>query len=309
MNTENNKTENNKTFKKILFLGSCQASMIRSLFIKSKFSFEIVTQKKQVYNCNDEDIDNLFNILPEIDILVTQPIFGLYKSPEQKTHDAGALSSKNIISKVKKNCKIIFIPVMFFKGYIPQIIRPGLFKESNLHNVDINLLKIYYKHRYENADNNKDNSEIIKDFINIINDTNFYNTTLVQEEISNSLENIKQREEAIIKECVNNDNIYLISIYEFIKNNYNNELLFVTINHPSNITYKYVFNQLLNLLGLKINESLNFDMHSGDKTVIYSSVSKLLNFDCLDEKHIEDYAKLYISNFDKLHQKKFEKWC
>ena len=61
---------------------------------------------------------------------------------------------------------------MFFKGYIPQIIRPGLFKEYYLHNIDINLLRIYYKHRYENADNNKDNSKIIRIF-NIINNTNF----------------------------------------------------------------------------------------------------------------------------------------
>lgn len=302
-------TENNKTYKKILFLGSCQASMMRGRFKQCKFSFEVVTQSKQVYNSNDEDIDNLFNILPEIDILVTQPVSDLHKSNEQKRHDAGALSSKNIISKVKKNCKIIFIPVMYFNGYIPQIIRPKLFKESHLHNIDINLLRIYYKHRYKNTSNKIDNSKIINDFINIVNDTNFYNTNLIQEKINKSLENIKEREENIIKEYINNnDNIYLISIYEFMKNNYNNKLLFCTINHPTNELYEYVFNKLLNLLDLKINKLLKIRYHS-DKTIIYSSVGKLLNFDCSDEKHIEDYAKLYISNFDKLHQKEFKKWC
>jgi len=60
-------------------------------------------------------------------------------------------------------------------------------------------------------------------------------------------------------------------------------------------------------LGLKINELLNFNGHIGDKTIIYSSVSKLLNIHCPDEKYIEDYAKLYIRNFDKLYQREIEK--
>jgi hypothetical protein len=300
-------TENNKTNKKILFLGSCQVNVLRGLFHQGKFSFENINQSKQVYNSNDEDIDYLYKILPEIDVLVLQPVGDKYKSPEQKRHDTGALSSKNIISKVKKDCKVIFIPVMFYKGYIPQIIRPKLFKESNLHNIDRNLLRIYYKHRYENA--NKDDSKIINDFINIVNDTNFYNTNLIQEEIDESLQSIKVREENIIKEYINNnDNIYLISIYESMKNNYKDKLLFQTINHPTKELYEYVFDELLNLLDLKTNNVIKCDPHSDDKTIIYSSVSKLLNFDCSCEKHIEDYAKLYISNFDKLHREKFEKF-
>jgi len=300
-------TENNKTNKKILFLGSCQVNVLREFFHQGKFSFEVINQSKQVYNSNDEDIDYLYKILPEIDVLVLQPVGGNYKSPDQKRHDTGALSSKNIISKVKKDCKVIFVPVMYYKGYIPQIIRPGLFKDSILHNIDINLLRIYYKHRYENA--NKDDSKIINDFINIVNDTNFYNTNLIQKTIDESLQSIKVREENIIKEHINNnDNIYLISVYESMKNNYKDKLLFRTINHPTKELYEYAFDELLNLLDLKINNVIKCDPHSDDKTIIYSSVSKLLNFDCSCEKHIEDYAKLYISNFDKLHREKFEKF-
>lgn len=71
-----------KTYNKILFLGSCQASIMRSVFNQYKFSFEIIMQSKQVYNSNDEDIDNLFKILPEIDVLVLQPVSVDYKSNE-----------------------------------------------------------------------------------------------------------------------------------------------------------------------------------------------------------------------------------
>lgn len=294
--------------KQCMFLGSCQMVFIQNQlrnFDPFSKKFDIINLPFQIYNANDDNINYIYNKLDDVDILFLQPVSDLYKSQNQIKYEIGALSNKTIISKLKKKTKIIFIPVMYFDGYFPAIIRPGWFKESHLHNVDINLVKIYYNNKYVKKNDNY-KMTIINDYFDLIYG-NMYSEDYIINKVNESINRLKKREEEIVEKnfCKNSiHDLSVINVSDFIFNNFKKNILFITINHPSYYLYIFILNQIIDMFEINTIYENKFRCHECDKIILYSAVKNVLKNDVFidniiyDKDKIAKYAMEYIEKFD-----------
>ena len=123
---------------------------------------------------------------------------------------------------------------------------------------------------------------------------------------NNSLNELNNRYK-LNKEKYNNDKIILISIYEFIKNNYKDKLLFYSMNHPSKYTIQYICEEIINILQIKNTINYDIDELSNPKSILYKTIQKNVNFDItkhmpfiFDKTNIREIAEIYYTAYKKV---------
>ena len=86
-----------------------------------------------------------------------------------------------------------------------------------------------------------------------------------------------------------NDNVYIISIHEYIKQNYKYKLLFYSMNHPTKYVIQFICEKIIDILKIKNTINYNIDVLNDNKCVLYKCISKHVYF------NIDDY-NISISN-------------
>ena len=297
----------------ILFYGSCQNYNLytndlcgRSFLRDSLKDFNVTTISCYSTDISEED----FNIIVKnSDCIITLPISENYR-------DKNYLSFKYILENVKETCKIIvFAPLDFDLYFFDQ---GHLFVNNKLINLPADIhLKTLFKYYSEGRS--------IQNFL----DECFYNENFKNNEdfelvLNNCLSETKKREDLALNLMSNRDNCYLIPMRQFFMDKHRNFMLHNTHNHPTSVTFVYMAEYILNIIGMDTNKIDRQTDPFGHCTEIYgnkqsyplySCVKKHLNFDTSDYKScfygtlnegnklidIKDACEIYYESYKNLN--------
>jgi hypothetical protein len=191
-------------------------------------SYEIL-ECKPVHLLSQDDLPNLNQMLPEVDLLIHQPVSDNYKGIPQ-------LSSRYLRSQLKPSSQALSFSVAYFSGYNPEMVSPKvkgvtLSKPFNYH--DINLMRLYLE------------GKSITEALKLIRAEDFYSPTQAEQLLSQTFMNLEKRELALD-----------IRLSPFIRRYFRQMRLFYTFNHPSSAVLSYIANCALEALELG-NDSLD----------------------------------------------------
>jgi hypothetical protein len=291
------------TKKTFTIIGNCQISLISYLLSNKSFmeTYDYISIF-EVHIVNQSDIDYIYKILNDIDLLIIQPINNNYKNIEN-------FGTYNIISKTKPSCKIILFPSLHLKFYYPfssYIINKKTHEllQTPTHYHDINLLNLCKIH--------KSFDTIIDEFKKLIYDESYKDISFVNDIANSSIDELIKREHlysSFIPEDRKNITSIIISS-DFIINNYKKQLLFYSMNHPSKHLFHYICNQMLKILDIPLEpypESIDPLLYA-EVPILYRFLEKIVDFDiskipvilCNKIVSIEEYVRIYYEVYSKL---------
>jgi hypothetical protein len=292
-----------KTLKKFTAYGNCQAHAIAKtlqtcLSFNSKFVYHSVPPVHEI-----KDLDAVYKIISDVDLLIFIPIKNSYKGKEYST--------TTICSILKKDCIKISFPCCYFPLYTPEL-KYALYENKILKILgesiyDHMILKYYIENKKSDVNDYKEKY--------LLND-NLYSIEYLNKLLNDTLEEIKNREINMEKE----KDIIIIHIYDFIKENYKKHLLFTTYNHPTYHLLNHIAENILYKLG--INEKIvNTSNFLSWIPFIYSSVYKHMKLEfpiqynycymgfkkCTLEEYFESHINVY-KNIINLKEIKPKEW-
>lgn len=288
-----NLKKKNKIKKKYTIIANCQGIVLQQFLQTNKFF--VIEYEYIYYNpiqiISKEEIDNFYKIIDKLDLLIIQPIDDNYKNYYK-------YSTKSILKNLRKDCKVIMFPSIYFTGYYPNIVHDYI-KEINIVVHDINIIKKFI--------NSKDKESFIKDCIDIINDPNFYSKEFINNNINTSL---KELENIETNANINYKPHNFIKISNFIRENYINKILFFSLNHQNKYIFRYMSNKILELLLFeKMDYPEELDPQQNiESCIVYKSVINTINKDLT--KNIFSQRELPIVNlktFLEFHYDKYSK--
>lgn len=262
----------------ILFYGNCQ---INAIFKTLNFS-----NKFNIYNihCWIDDIEQLefTSIINKCDIIITQPISDNYRN---KTY----LSTSYIIQNKKSECKIIIMDSCYFDFYYFDLTYQT-FNNDTLHYP----IDYHYKEMINCYNNNKPVDYYIDNFVN---NSELKTSEELEKIAKNSLTELYNRY-INTKTKFNNNNVHVLSIYEYIKQNYKDKLLFYSMNHPTKYVIQFICEEITNILQIENTINYDIDVLNHPKCILYKCISKNINFDINNH----DALTLNITDVNKITQ-------
>lgn len=282
-------------------IGNCQAEVLAKFLLSNKeFSDKWnYIEVKAIYLMDEDEINYLYsNILHKLDLVIIQPISDNYKNNIK-------YSTLTILNNLKESCKTILFPSFYFDFYHPFTTYinddNGNIVNEPIDYHDKTLIKLFtvYNKKYTN-------NEIIERYKNIIESDDFITENMLKNNFEKCMKRIEEREEKYNKYVLEDTEI--IYSHEFIKNNYNNILLFYTINHPSKYIFHYLSDKILKYLEIELEEyPEELDPFNTLILPIYKSLLKNMNFSFVNDnitndiynKYIEVYKKISINNLIK----------
>jgi len=239
----------------VLFYGTCQAdAILQILNLSDDYNASWISCKK-----TDLDKESFIKKISESDIIITQSI-------KDNFRDVDYLSTSYIIKHKKPNCKVIIFDTCHFDFYHFDTLHDREF---------INSINYHYTSMVECFKNGYSIDYYINNFVNNI-----------DLKTSEELESIAQiglkelyRRYKRSKQLYEQNNVYPVTMYKYLKQNYKDKLLFHTKNHPSKYILHNICEQIIQIL--QIPNTLNYDADplSQPKSIIYKCISNNVNFD------------------------------
>jgi len=251
----------------ILFYGNCQLYCImKTLNLHSQNFVE------KLIECFSTSINEteFTNLIKEQDIIITQSICDNYR-------DKPYLSTNFIIQNCKKSCKIIIFDSCYFDFYYFDV-------TYNLFNTKVTLnqpIDYHYNKMMECYKNNVSAEYFLE---NIVNNKDLKTKEDLENYANKSLEELRKRYLESIQKYKNNENIHIITCYDYIKNNYKDKLLFYSFNHPTKFVIQSICEQIIQILNINNTIDYNVDELNYIKCIIYKCIQKAVNFNVNDFK-------------------------
>jgi hypothetical protein len=152
----------------------------------------------------------------------------------------------------------------------------------------------------------KNNFSIEHYIDNFINNVDLKTSEELETIAENSLNNLNIRY-INNKNEYNGDNIFIISTYEFIKQNYKDKLLFYSMNHPTKYVIQFLCEEIIKILQIKNTINYNIDQLNNPKCILYKCISKNVNFDInqhtpltKNNENIHKIVELYYDTYKKI---------
>ena len=247
--------------KNVLFYGTCQSKGVMDVLNLSENEFVIYHIQCYSTEITKEELNNILSIC---DIIITQPIPDYYRNKNY-------LSTSYIINNCKKDCKIVIYQRQYFNFYYYDTL---YYKYNN------DVLHVPNDYHYQEMINYYKNNKNIEDYINeIVHNKNIKSKDELEYIANESIQFLYDRDKEIINQYLKNDNIYYISIVQYIKDNYKNNLLFYSMNHPTKILLQYICNEIVQKLNLKNSINYDIDPLNEPKCILYDCIQNAVNFD------------------------------
>lgn len=273
-------------------IGNCQANALsKFLFSNNKFNtiYEYI-DVKPIYLMNENELNYFYTYtLIQLDLIIIQPI-------HQDFNGNIKYSSKTILNNTKQDCISILVPSLYFDFYHPYLCYlngvSGKIQEPIDYHDKI-LIKLYLVYKESS------NQYIIDKYMNIFNNEIFINDLMINDNLTLALINIEERENNFKNYIVNNTKC--IYCYNFIKNTYQNNLLFYSVNHPSKYLLSYLSDEILKFLNIS-SEIYPNDLDPFNNLIIpvYNCLKNVLKFDiniynnmCNDTELYNKYIDIY----------------
>ena len=242
----------------ILFYGNCQTfAVLKTLNLNNTYNIFHI-------ECLKENIDKQYftDVINKCDIIITQPINDNYR-------DVDYLSTSYIIKHKKSNCTLIIFDSCYFDFYYFDLTYK-MFNNDVLHKP----IDYHYNKMIECYTNNKSIEYYIT---HVVNNLDLKSSEELDTIAQHSLEELynKHKNNA---EKYNNEHIYLIGTYEYIKNNYKDKLLFYSMNHPTNYVIQFICEKITTILNIQNTIDYNIDILNNTKCILYKCISKNVNF-------------------------------
>jgi len=272
----------------ILFYGNCQLEPIKEFILFNCKNYNVTLIECFSTTLSDIEFDA---IIKKSDIIITQPICENYRNMYY-------LSSNYVVNKCNPNCKIIFINNLYFDFYYINT----TYNKNNIN-------KLYYDfHDIKEGFNKK--IKIYYILKNYINNINYKSKKELLSIADNSILKLETKYNDMLQ--YSKEYTYFISISDYIKDNYKDNLLFYSPNHPTKILLQYASKKIIE----KINEigfdcHFNYDNHVDHfdyfKCIIYSCIQPCVNFNIDDhepfinsETDVYKIVELYYNHYKSL---------
>jgi hypothetical protein len=288
--------------KKMAIIGNCQTeSLTNFLFSNNNFKniYEYI-EVKPIYLMNENELNYFYTYtLIELDLIIIQPI-------NEDFNGNIKYSTKTILNNTKNDCISILIPSLYFDFYHPYLCylngEHGKIQDPIDYHDKI-LIKLYL------ANKELSNEAIIEKYMNIFNNEIFINNSMCNDNLKLALDNIEDRENNFKDYIVNNTKC--IYSYDFIKNNYQQKLLFYSVNHPSKYLLSYLSDEILKYLKIPFEDyPNNLDPFNILIIPIYNCLKSVLNFNitqyndmCNDKELYNKYINIYRTISDNILSK------
>jgi hypothetical protein len=238
------------------------------------------------------DESEFTDIIKQQDIIICQPIWDNYR-------DKPYLSTKFIIKNCKKSCKIIIFDSCYFNFYYFDLTY-DLFNTKVMLNQPIDY---HYNKMMECYKNNVSAEYFVE---NIVNNEDLKTKEELENYANESLEELNKRYLESIGNYKINDNIHIITCYDYIKNNYKDKLLFYSFNHPTKFVIQFICEEIIQILNINNTIDYNVDVLNCIKCIIYKCIQKAVNFNVNDFKpltcekqDVKEITELYYDAYRK----------
>jgi hypothetical protein len=257
----------------ILFYGNCQLyAVLKTLNLSNNYNIFHI-------ECFQEHIDEQYftDIIKKCDVIITQSICDNYRNVDY-------LSTTYINHHKKSNCKLIIFDSCYFDFYYFDL----TYKTFN--NETLHVPSDYHYNKMIECYNNGYSPEYYIN--NFVNNLDLKSSEELETIAENSLKELYNRYVNNTEKYINNNNIYIISIYEYIKQNYKEKLLFYSMNHPTKYVIQFICEEIIKYLQIENNINYDIDLLNGTKCILYKCISKNINFD------INNHSVLTSNNTD-----------
>lgn len=279
----------------VLFYGNCQVKDVLNILNLGNtyniFHIECYIESK----INKQDFTD---IIKKCDIIITQPIKDNYK-------DVDYLSTSYIIKHKKSNCKLILFDSCYFYFYYFDLTYK-IFNNDILHKP----IDYHYNEMIECYNNNKSIEYYINNFVNNLDLKTSKELEIIAQ---NSLEQLQNRHKNT-EEKYKYENIFIIGIHEYIKNNYKDKLLFYSMNHPTKYVIQFICEKIINILQIENTLDYTIDTLENAKCILYKCIQKIVNFDINNHNaltigltDVSKITQLYYDTYKKIGMTKYEK--
>lgn len=238
--------------KKYSVYGNCQANPLGNILqTNAEFaeSWEFVPFPKPSFELRQGDWENIEKLLGELDLLITQNV--------GESH--GIFASSNLANHLKAGGKVVRIPNAYFSGYMPEVVyfragEPHVTKFCDYH--DANFLAFFME----------DPVNAVQKAVDAATDKSQYTQEFVLANAMASINELKRREE----ECD-------VTVSDYIEQNWRNDILFYSINHPRTAVLSHMATQILKLLNHStIDVHDDYEYLDSTRPPIYQSVKSVL---------------------------------
>lgn len=272
----------------ILYYGNCQLFAVKTLLNLQNFNETNI----ECFNTNIDERE-FTNIIMKQNIIITQPIQDNYR-------DKNYLSTNYVINHCKDNCKIIIFDSCHFNFYYCDLTYQ-LFNNKLLHEP----IDYHYHGMIECYKKGLSINHYIEKYVNNV---NLKSNEELENMAEKSLNELNKRYNENIEKYKNNDHIFIISTYEFIKKNYKDKLLFYSMNHPTKYVIQYICEEIIKILNIKNTILYNKDVLNNPRPIIYKCIQKVVKFN-IDEytpftcgkTNINDLTQLYYDTYKRIN--------
>ena len=261
-----------------LIFGNCQTEQLNKIFWRHiQFNREyFLLQIPAVCDYKDWIVEFIFGgggqFLQQVDLFISQHV-------KEANRFGTKIATKNIVTQLREDAKIIWIPNAYFDGYFPQY-------THNARNIVINDEPTgLFPNGDRFIDEIMENSEMNPDIEKILDricDPDFISPEIIQNQTEKSLDELKNREW-----------ICDVKISDYIEDNFRDEQIFWSINHPSSLVLFELAKRIWRLIGMRSENFLDREMLFNPEDIyglriqdipIYPSVQRFFGFKkCLDK--------------------------
>jgi len=268
----------------ILFYGNCQLTPLQKTL-----NLDNTKYIQTVIECFDTEISesDFDNIIKKSDIIIMQLTDDNYRNKRY-------LSTTHIIYHSKENCKIILLNNFYFNFY---------YIDTKTVNIKGEKYPYHHLHLYECYKNGNSIDYYIQNFVNNSKLKSKYELECLA---NNSLTELDIRYESMLlhKKYSPHKNIFCIPVTQYIRDNYKENLLFYTINHPSKILFHYICEKIVDILNIDNTIDYEIDVLNHTRCILYKCIQKIVCFNIEDyspflyeESNIKDIADKYYNKY------------
>jgi hypothetical protein len=258
---------------KILFYGNCQQEALMKVLHVTNSDIICTYIPCHLTEQNEEEF---CETIIQQDMIVTQPINTLYRD---KTY----LSTSFVIQNAKSSTKVIVFPSLYFNFYQTDLI----YYQVEGKNLSVPI-DYHHAHILQYFSSSKSFDTFLSD---VVHNENLYTNEYYDKLSNTQLEELEHRENKF-KSVNEKDNLYFISVVDFIKQNYKEKLLFYSMNHPTKYMLHFLAETVLRFVNME-SISIDYDIDPLDNIIpiLYRSLQKFVNFDLQEiSPRIETYS-------------------
>ena len=264
----------------VLFYGNCQPGCVcKTLNLDTQ---EYTTNCICCFATLIDEVTFLEEILKS-DIIITQNIKDNYR-------DKHYLSTSYIVNNSKKTAKIIIFDSCWFDFYYIDVF--------GMQNHDF---PYHYHSMIESFKKNYSIEEYIEYYVN---NANLKTNQELENIAHESLNKLNERYKATKDKYYNNENVYVFTICDYVKENYKKKLLFYSMNHPTKFVFQYISEEIINYLNIKNSIDYNYDGLTWIRCIMYKCIQNIVEFNICDytpllynESDIYKITQIYYDNY------------